>query len=407
MPADILLDRRSEISSPAQRVLSHLASRITLGRLTVRWPDGAAQCFSGAAPGPHAELRIRDPRTLRRLLLGGHMGLAESYMDGDWDSPDLAGLIELGARNESKMGRALQERPWAKLLHRIVHNLHRNSRRGARRNIAAHYDLGNDFYGAWLDPALNYSAGIFRDRDDDLAASQVNKYRAIAERAGIQAGDRVLEIGCGWGGFAVWAARALDCHVTAITISRRQHDHAARRIQAEGLGDRIALRLQDYRDVSGVFDRIVSIEMLEAVGERYWPTYFAQLRRLLRPGGRAAIQVITIADEHFAAYRRNVDFIQRYIFPGGMLPAPAKLRGLAAATGLAWEDGAPYGLHYARTLAVWHRRFEAAWPWIRGQGFDERFRRMWRYYLAYCEAGFRAGRVDVLQIALSHEAQSR
>lgn len=406
MPADILLDRRLETASPAQRALAHLASRIAVGRLTLDWPDGGRQVFCGAEPGPQAELRIVRPRVLHRLLFGGHMGLAESYMDGDWESPDLVRLIELGARNEARLGGALQGRLWTAMLHRAVHVLRRNSRRGARRNIAAHYDLGNDFYGAWLDPELNYSAGIFRDANDDLARSQINKYRAIAAQAGIRPGERVLEIGCGWGGFAIWAARELGCSVTAVTISRRQYEHAARRVRAEGLGDRVTLRLQDYRDVAGEFDRIVSIEMLEAVGERYWPVYFARLHALLRPGGRAAIQVITIADDRFAAYRRNVDFIQRYIFPGGMLPAPAKLRALAAAAGLTWAAAESYGSHYARTLALWHRRFETAWPSVRVHGFDERFRRMWRYYLAYCEAGFRTGRVDVLQIALTRGAKT-
>jgi cyclopropane-fatty-acyl-phospholipid synthase len=404
MPADILIERRSVVASPLQRALSRLASRIALGRATIHWPDGTRQIFSGAAPGPEAELRILRPRVLRRLLLGGHMGLAESFIDGDWESPDLARLIELGARNEPCMGGALQGRTWSKALHRLVHALRRNSRRGARRNIAAHYDLGNDFYAAWLDPAINYSSGIFRDRGDDLAQSQINKYRAIAAQAGLRPGDRVLEIGCGWGGFAIWAARELGCHVTAVTISRRQYDHAAERVRAEGLSERVTLRLQDYRDVTGQFDRIVSIEMLEAVGEAYWPTYFDRVRHLLRPGGRAAIQVITIADDNFEAYRRDVDFIQRYIFPGGMLPSPARLRAVVAAAGLTWEGADSYGPHYARTLAIWHDRFVKAWPGIRGRGFDERFGRMWRYYLAYCEAGFRAGRVDVLQIGLSRDA---
>ena len=354
---------------------------------------------------------MRDPRVFRRLLSGGDLGLAESYMDSEWESPDLAAVIALGAANDAVLARTLAGTAWARLAGRLVHKLRPNSKRGSRRNIAAHYDLGNDFYGAWLDPSMTYSAGLFASAsDDDLAAAQDRKYRRIAALADIARGHHVLEIGCGWGGFCTWAAREIGCRVTAITISREQYDFTRARVRAEGLEDKVEVRLQDYRDLSGSYDAIVSIEMLEAVGEAYWPVYFRQLRARLRPGGKAALQVITIADERFDDYRRSVDFIQRYIFPGGMLPSPEKLTGLTAEAGLALSSVECHGGDYARTLRLWRRRFEQAWPAIQrgSQGrFDSRFRRMWRYYLAYCEAGFDAGRIDLLHLTLQRETQPR
>ena len=334
------------------------------------------------------------------MLFGGTLAFAEAYMRGDCDSPDLTALVALVIQNEAALLRALDGQRWTRALRRLGHRLRPNSKRGARRNIARHYDLGNGFYELWLDPSMTYSAALFTRPDEPLAAAQDNKYRRMAELAGIGPDDRVLEIGCGWGGFCSWAAREIGCKVTAVTISRAQHDFAARRLQAEGLAERVDLRLQDYRDITGRFDRIVSIEMLEAVGAQYWPRYFATLRARLAPGGRAALQVITIDDALYEDYRKDVDFIQSYIFPGGLLPSPERLRDQVRRAGLAWQSDHSLGVHYARTLAIWRRAFEAAWPEVQALGFDERFRRMWRYYLAYCEAGFRSGRIDVLQAAL-------
>ena len=403
MDAEVIRPTRARRAGPAERLALAMGSRIAQGHLTVRLPDGTEHVFRGEGSGPRAELRVHDARVFRRILSGGATALAEAYMDGDWDSPGPVALIELGARNQAALERVLDGRPWGQLARRFAHLLRRNSKRGARRNIAAHYDLGNEFYARWLDPTMTYSAAVFESPDADLAAAQDSKFRRLAELAGIKPRDHVLELGCGWGGFCEWAAREIGCRITAITISQEQHEYTLRRMRKAGLADRVEVRLQDYRDVTGRFDAIVSIEMLEAVGERYWPTFFRVLRDRLAPGGRAALQVITIDDAHFAAYRGRADFIQRYIFPGGMLPAPSAVRREAIAAGLAWEKSVRYGDHYIRTLALWHRRFDEAWPDIRAQGFDERFRRMWKYYLAYCEAGFRTGRIDVLQFGLRRD----
>jgi cyclopropane-fatty-acyl-phospholipid synthase len=388
-----------------------LARRLARGRLTLQLPDGRRLVFEGADDGPRAELRVRHPRTFRRLLSGGELGLVESYLDGDWETPDLTALIALGAANDEVLAATLAGGPWTRLAGRLLHALRLNSKRGSRRNIAAHYDLGNEFYAAWLDPTLTYSAALFTRSGETLEAAQNSKYRRIAELAGVTAEHHVLEIGCGWGGFCTWAARHIGCRVTAITISRAQHDHTLARIRAAGLEDRVTVLLQDYRDLEGQFDAIVSIEMLEAVGEAFWPTYFRQLHDRLRPGGRAALQVITIADERFESYRRSVDFIQRYIFPGGMLPSPAKLAALSAAAGLETRETARHGADYARTLALWRERFEDAWPRIEtmpgARRFDARFRRLWRFYLAYCEAGFQAGRIDLMHLALQRPADAQ
>jgi len=385
----------------AERLILALAGRVERGELSLALPHGGERAFKGAQAGPKARLHVHDPRAFRRTLLGGSLAFAESYMAGECDSPDLVALVEFAIRNEDALLQALDGRPWARPIPRLGRWLRPNSKRGARRNIAWHYDLGNEFYALWLDPSMTYSSALFDRPGEPLEAAQANKYRRIAEMAEIGPGDRVLEVGCGWGGFCRWAVREIGCRVTAITISRDQYEFAAERLQAEGLGDRVDLRFQDYRDLDGSFDRLVSIEMLEAVGEKYWPGYFAMLRDRLRPGGRAALQVITIEDERYEAYRADVDFIQRYIFPGGHLPSPSRLREQVTRAGLEWRAAERIGPHYARTLKIWRRSFEAVWPDILPLGFDERFRRMWRYYLAYCEAGFKTGRIDVLQAALT------
>ena len=346
-------------------------------------------------------LQVRDARTFRRVLLGGTLAFAEAYMDGACDSPDPAALVELVIKNEAGLLKTLDRHRWMRFVARSMHMLRPNSKRGARRNIAQHYDLGNDFYARWLDPTMTYSAAVFDTPRTSLAEAQRAKYRRMAELVRLGPDDKVLEIGCGWGGFSIWMAREIGCRVTAITLSRAQHAFAARRLQEEGLAERVDLRVQDYRDVGGRFDKIVSIEMLEAVGERYWPRYFDVLRDRLVPGGRAALQVITIDDSLFERYRRGVDFIQRYIFPGGMLPSAATLRDQVRRAGFSWHESHAFGADYARTLEHWRASFEKAWPDIAELGFDERFRRMWRYYLDYCEAGFRTGRIDVLQAAIA------
>lgn len=384
------------------RLLQGLAKHILRGRLMLRLPDGSQQVFEGPEPGPSAELHVIRPRFVRRVLTGGSTGFAETYLDGDCDTPDLAAFLELAALNYDAWERIVDRKPVYRFALRLLHIMRPNTRRGAKRNIAKHYDLGNDFYRLWLDETMTYSSAVFDAPETSLNEAQHNKYRRIAQSAGLRPDGHVLEIGCGWGGFAEFAAREIGARVTAVTISDAQFAYAKERIQRAGLNERVEIRRQDYRDIDGTYDHIASIEMFEAVGERYWPVFFSKLRERLKPGGQAALQVITIADEFFEQYRRSTDFIQRHIFPGGMLPSPDVLKRQVRQAGLDVRQDNGFGLDYARTLADWHRRFDAAWPQIATLGYDERFARMWRYYLAYCKAGFLTGRIDVRQIALTH-----
>ena len=408
MPNETLSQTAGTRHSPIQRALtgpgtlliSAVGRRLRCGRLTVVFPDGRRATYAGERPGTNAILALSRWRAVRRLLVGGKLGFAEAYVDGDWDSPDLASLIELGSRNEFNLGgafRALAPVRWA---HRLAHVGRPNSKGGSRNNIAAHYDLGNAFYAQWLDRTMTYSAAMFDRPDQPLEEAQQAKYRHLARMLDLHPAHHVLEIGCGWGGFAIHAAREMGCRVTAITISAQQYEEARARVHKAGLSDRVTVRFQDYRDVEGTFDRVVAIEMFEAVGEAYWPVFFDRLRARLAPGGLAGLQVISIDDGRFAAYRRGADFIQRYVFPGGMLPSPTALRESAAAAGLRTSADDAFGADYGRTLAIWHRNFQRAWPDIADQGFDDRFRRLWTYYLAYCEAGFRSGAIDVHQVRL-------
>ncbi len=374
------------------------ATRIEYGRLTAVLPDGRRFLFAGTHHGPDATIVINQLDFARRFLDGGDIGIAEGYLRGEWESPNLTRFLELFCVNHPMIQRMLESRPLVRWWQQVRHFLNRNTKRGARRNIYAHYDIGNRFYEAWLDRTMTYSSAIFDRGDNDLTSAQMRKYREIAGRAGIDASHHVLEIGCGWGAFAEFAAREIGCRVTGLTISKEQFEYATRRIANAGLGDKVEIRLQDYRDERGTYDRIASIEMFEAVGQEYWPTYFRQLRDRLKPGGRAAIQVITIQDRFFGAYQREIDFIRRYIFPGGMLPSPGIMARLGDEHGLPLANEKVFGLDYARTLAFWREQFFASWPQLVPLGFDERFRRMWDYYLSYCEAGFRAGNIDVRQM---------
>ena len=371
------------------------------GSLRLRWPDGVVTLTEGTAPGPAAVVEIHRWRAVRRALLGGALGFAEAYLDRDWDSPDLAAVIEFGAHLQ-RAGN-LKRRPSLpqRWLDRWRHRSNANSHAGARANIAAHYDLGNTFYQHWLDETLTYSSAIFERDGQPLDEAQRNKYRRLLGLLAPAPGGKLLEIGCGWGQFACLAAKEAGVKVTAITLSRAQHDFARKRVFTEGLAERVSIELCDYRDVSGKFDRIASIEMIEAVGEEYWPVFFAKLSETLAPGGRAALQAITIDDMLFPRYRRGADFIQKYVFPGGMLLSPTALKREGERAGLALIGADGFGAHYADTLAVWRRRFIAAWDRIAALGFDERFKRLWTYYLAYCEGGFRAGNIDVRQVAFA------
>jgi cyclopropane-fatty-acyl-phospholipid synthase len=390
------------------RLVFSLLEGLRGGLLEIRLPDGTSGLFGDGEHG--LVMQVRDEAVFGRVLARGDIGLAESFLDGQWECSDLTALLTLLARNRDVLGRAVYGAWRGLLAARLRHWLNGNSRRGSARNIMAHYDLGNDFYALWLDPGMSYSSALFGETNvgragtketgatengspDALFAAQQAKYRRILDRLAAHAGQRVLEIGCGWGGFAELAV-ADGLAVTGLTLSPAQLEWARRRVpQAE-------LRLQDYRETgkSGErYDHVVSIEMFEAVGERYWPDYFRTIAAVLKPGGRALIQSIVIADELFARYRRGTDFIQQYVFPGGMLPSRTVFREAAQKQGLQVSGEFAFGLDYARTLACWRDAFEANWPRIAALGFDERFRRLWRMYLAYCEAGFLSGNVDVVQ----------
>jgi cyclopropane-fatty-acyl-phospholipid synthase len=370
------------------------------GRLTLTTPDGIRRRFEGPQPGPAAELVVRDWRALGAMLRRAEIGVFTSWRDGWIATPDMTALLELCARNEAALREVFYGNPLAALLLRIAHALRPNTRAGSRRNIHAHYDLGNDFYALWLDRGMSYSSGLFSGTPD-LETAQEAKYERLLDLLEVDASHEVLEIGCGWGAFAERAARSRGCHVTGVTISQAQLEYARSRIRRAGLEDRVDLHFRDYRDVDGQFDRIVSIEMVEAVGERYWPTYFRTLRERLKPGGRAALQSIVVAEDAFARYRRSSDFIREYVFPGGMLPSVSRFVAEAEAAGLEAHTPFLFGRDYAQTVRRWRAAFDAREAEIRALGFDDRFLATWRFYFHYCEAGFDSGRVDVMQIELA------
>ncbi|MBA5776438.1 class I SAM-dependent methyltransferase [Stappia sp. F7233] len=403
MPDAIVLDRdnaRKHLKGLPRlaRLGLSIALRLRYGSLTVTVPDGRTFRIPGKERGPDADLTIHHWGFARRLVDGGDIGVGESFMAGEWSSRDVTTFLELFCVNRDATIEAVSGRPLFRALTRLRHWLNRNTRTGSRRNISSHYDLGNAFYREWLDPSMTYSSALFEAGINDLEQAQKQKYRALADAAEIRPGDHVLEIGCGWGGFAEHVAREREAKVTALTISREQFDFARKRVFDAGLTERVTVKFQDYRDETGIYDRIASIEMFEAVGEQYWPAFFQKLGDCLKAGGRAGLQIITIQDQMFDDYRRTPDFIQRYIFPGGMLPPPGRLQELGRRIGLDLANQRVFGQDYARTLQEWRSRFAEAWPRISNLGFDDRFRRLWEFYLHYCEAGFRSGNIDVRQM---------
>lgn len=398
--ASIAAPRTAWGPSIAQRMLARWLARIEAGTLAVRLRSGEEVIAEGRSPGPRARIEVLDERFVHRMFLGGDIGFAEGYIHGEWTTPDLATLLAFGVRNRDALAGALSRSWTARLVNRFTHARRANTRRGSRRNIAAHYDLGNDFYSLWLDSGMTYSAALFADARESLEVAQRRKYLRLAERLGLSPGDRVLEIGCGWGAFAEIAAREFGCRVVALTLSREQAAYARRRIEEAGLGHVVEVRLQDYRDERGAYDKIVSIEMFEAVGEANWSVYFERLRTCLKPGGKAGLQVITIDDAQFADYRRNPDFIQKYVFPGGMLPSPKALARAVGNAGLTLAEEFRFGLSYAETLRRWADAFAQRHGELAALGCAPAFLRLWHYYLRYCEAGFESGRIDVAQLLI-------
>ena len=387
---------------PRVRILARLLEGLRYGSLSVTLPSGQKFVRAGGEPGPEASVVVHRWRALGRLFVGGDIGFAKAWIDGDCSSLDLTALIRLAARNLHGFGAAAKGSFFSRVAFRLRHLLNANTKRGSARNIVAHYDLGNDFFRLWLDEAMVYSSALWDGSTPTLEAAQLRKIERVLDLLDVRGGERILEIGCGWGTLAVRLAEAGAAHITALTLSPAQLDFSSRLASARGSGSQVDFRLQDYRDVDGRFDRVVSIEMAEAVGEAWWPAYFGKIARCLEPGGRAVLQVITVAEEHFDDYRRTVDFIQRYIFPGGCLPSKTVLRLQFERAGLRLVSHELFGLSYARTLAEWRRRFHARWPEIAALGFDDRFFRLWDFYLGYCAAGFLEGVSDVGLYCVEH-----
>ncbi|GGE36662.1 cyclopropane-fatty-acyl-phospholipid synthase [Marinicauda pacifica] len=393
------ISRLSEVPRLFKTGLRQLL-KIKTGTMDVALPDGRVLHFKGEEAGPHGRLEVQDYAIVRKVLAGGDVGFGEAYMDGLWTSPDLAGVLEVFSANLDRMDGVAEGGPVTRFVHWMIHRLRPNTKSGARKNIEAHYDLGNDFYELWLDASMTYSSARFNEPEQSLESAQREKYAALARSINLKRDDHVLEIGCGWGGFAEYAAGEIGAKVTCLTLSPSQRDYAIERLERKQLIGQVDIKLQDYRDETGRYDAVASIEMFEAVGEEYWPSFFSKVSDVLKPGGKAGLQIITIRDDLFDVYRKRADFIQRYIFPGGILPSVSLLQEQFENVGLKQVGADMFRRDYAETLNRWMERFKDAWGEIQPMGFDVRFKRMWEFYLAYCEAGFRTGRIDVGQFAV-------
>ncbi len=380
------------------------AKKMQHGRLDMVLPDGRRFRAEGARPGPVAELDIHDNDIFARLIREGDLGFSEAYLEGGWSTPDLQAFMDLVHHDNEEIYDGFPGMGLVRAYEQLRFWLQSNSKRQAKKNISYHYDLGNDFYALWLDETMTYSSAYFKTGQESLEKAQIQKYQSMVDQMGAKPGDHVLEIGCGWGGFAEYAAKERGLKVTGLTISREQRDYAVERMRRAGLSDRVEIKLQDYRDEQGTYDGIASIEMFEAVGEKYWPVYFRTLRERLKPGGNATLQIITVQDRRWHVYKRGVDFIQKFIFPGGMLPSPSVLRAEVEKAGLTVARSVEFGESYSQTLRRWHDTFNARWDEVSLLGFDDRFRRMWNFYLTSCAATFHSGNCDVTQITVTKAA---
>lgn len=399
LPGDLIASLPPSVKMPAwapwKAIIFKALDGWSEGQLTLILPDRQVYTFGDPKESlPDVTVVIHSPKVFRRLVLGGVLAFSESYLDGDWSCSDLTDLFRLFLENGTQSKRIYSLGRLSHWTKRLRHFRNRNTRRGSQRNIAYHYDLGNSFYKAWLDPSMTYSSAYKIADDESLEVAQQRKYERVLDLAECPVGGNILEIGCGWGGLAERAARR-GCKTHGITLSREQLAYARERSVKQDFADSARFELRDYRDTTGEVDAIVSIEMIEAVGHENWNHYFSVIRDRLKPGGVAVIQAIVIADERYETYKNGVDFIQRYIFPGGMLPSPSELHKSVEKVGLSVEESEYFGKDYARTLSIWNKDFQVAWPQLQPLGYDERFRRMWEYYLTYCEAGFLAESIDV------------
>ena len=377
---------------------------LSKGRVDIILPDGREFRAEGSEPGYVAEVHVHNPDLFARTVREGDLGFSEAYLDGWWSTPDLLAVMDFMHDDAEHIYDGFPAQRLVQLYERLRFWMQRNSKKQARKNISYHYDLGNDFYSLWLDDTMTYSSAIFETGQESTEAAQTAKYASMVDQMGAKEGDHVLEIGCGWGGFAEYAAKERGIKVTGLTISKEQHDYAVARMAKAGLSDMVEIKMQDYRDEKGSYDGIASIEMFEAVGEQYWPAYFKTVRNCLKPGKNATLQIITVKDERFESYRKTVDFIQKYIFPGGMLPSPSVLRQEVEKAGMAVRGSIEFGKSYSLTLRRWHETFNEKWDEVSNIGFDERFKRTWDFYLTSCAATFDSGNCDVTQITVTRPA---
>lgn len=370
------------------------------GSISVYYEKKKIFFHRGVLPGPSAQIRLLKKKCLDDFFLKGDLGWAESYIESNWESSNLSDFLEWGAKNFHEFSKYIRGKWFIILYLRLKHYLNRNSKTGSKKNISFHYDLGNSFYEKWLDKSMTYSSGMFKKESDDLYNAQLNKYRNLAKITDIKNNDKVLEVGCGWGGFSCFLAKNFSADVTAITISKKQYEKVKEKVFTEKLTEKINVKLTDYREIKGLYDKIVSIEMFEAVGEKYWSKYFEVLGGNLKYNGAIGLQTITIEDKFFKKYRKFPDFIQTYIFPGGMLPSIEEMSKVLKSKGLSIEKKQMFGNDYAKTLRMWSKSFENSWENIKKEGFNDAFRRMWRYYLGYCEGGFKSGNINVGQFLI-------
>ena len=393
------IDNQQNLPRYFRRVFD-LMGKLNSGRVDFVLPDGRRFRAEGKSSGPVAEVTINNPEVFARLIREGDLGFSDAYLDGWWTTPDLQTFMDFIHADNDDMYDGFSGIAIVRAWEKARFWFQSNSKRQALKNISHHYDLGNDFYSLWLDDTMTYSSALFNTGQESLENAQIAKYASMIDQMGVKPGDHVLEIGCGWGGFAEYAAKERGLKVTGLTISKEQLLYARKRIQNKGLEDKVDLKLQDYRDETGVYDGVASIEMFEAVGQKYWPIYFETIKHCLKPGKQATLQIITVHDARWDVYRKSVDFIQKYIFPGGMLPSPTVLRQEVTKAGLRVHHSIEFGKSYSQTLRRWFDVFNDQWDTINDMGFDDRFRRMWNFYLTSCAATFESGNCDVTQITL-------
>ena len=386
---------KNNLNKTLEKLLINFLSKIKYGNLRVEFPSGEKKNFGGIDDSLSASIQIHNYNFLSHILKRGSVGYAEAYMKGFFSTPNLTNLLMLSHKNEKYFLNNMNSNLFYLTLSKLKHFLNDNSKSQSKKNIKYHYDLGNKFYEKWLDQSMTYSSALFDQQNTNLSDAQINKYKKIADSLSLNENSKTLEIGCGWGGFSSYVAKKYNCKVDAITISREQFDYTASKIQKEGLGENVKVQFKDYREIEKTYSNIASIEMFEAVGKKYWNNYFEIINKSLRDNGKAALQIITINEKRAKEYQNRPDFIQQYIFPGGMLPTKNQLETSAKEVGLKCLEMLSFGKSYAKTLNIWNSQFQESWNDVSTFGFDNKFKRMWEFYFSYCETGFLSSSTDV------------